>query len=72
MIGNGVVVDPKVMLSEIAYLQSKGVDTSNLRVSTRAHVIMPYHIAIDTLEEEAKGSKKNRHNQKRYRPMLHG
>lgn len=36
VIGNGVVVDPKVMLSEIAYLQSKGVDTSNLRVSQRA------------------------------------
>ena len=55
VIGNGVVVDPKVMLNEIAYLQSKGVDTSNLRVSQRAHVIMPYHIAIDTLEEAAKG-----------------
>lgn len=58
VIGNGVVVDPKVMLNEIAYLQSKGVDTSNLRVSQRAHVIMPYHIAIDTLEEAAKGDNK--------------
>ncbi len=46
------------MLNEIAYLQSKGVDTSNLRVSQRAHVIMPYHIAIDTLEEAAKGDNK--------------
>ena len=58
VIGNGVVVDPKVMLGEIAYLQSKGVDTSKLRVSERAHVIMPYHIAIDTYEEAAKGDKK--------------
>ena len=58
VIGNGVVIDPKVMLSEIAYLEDKGVDTSNLRVSTRAHVIMPYHIAIDTLEEASKGNNK--------------
>ena len=58
VIGNGVVVDPRVMLSEISYLKDKGVDTSNLRVSERAHVIMPYHVAIDTYEEAAKGDQK--------------
>jgi adenylosuccinate synthase len=46
------------MLSEISYLKDKGVDTSNLRVSERAHVIMPYHVAIDTYEEAAKGDQK--------------
>lgn len=58
VIGNGVVVDPKVFLDEINYLKEKGIDTSNLRISERAHIIMPYHIAIDTLEEAAKGDKK--------------
>ena len=41
-----------------AHLQILHVDTSKLRVSERAHVIMPYHIAIDTYEEAAKGDKK--------------
>ena len=58
VIGNGVVVDPNVLLKEIKYLQEKGIDTSGLRISERAHVIMPYHIAIDTYDEEAKGEKK--------------
>ena len=58
VIGNGVVIDPNVLLKEIKYLQEKGVDTSGLRISERAHVIMPYHIAIDTYDEEAKGEKK--------------
>src|SRR3989338_9514738 len=46
VIGNGVVVDPKVLLDEIAGLTSRGV-TPRLHVSERAHVIMPYHIAMD-------------------------
>lgn len=58
VIGNGVVIDPRVLLKELAYLQEKGVNTSNLRISERAHVIMPYHVLIDTLDEEAKGDKK--------------
>lgn len=58
VIGNGVVIDPQVLLKELSYLKEKGVDTSNLRISERAHVIMPYHITIDTLDEEAKGEKK--------------
>lgn len=58
VIGNGVVIDPRVLLKELAYLQEKGVDTSHLYISERAHVIMPYHILIDTLEEESKGDAK--------------
>jgi len=46
IIGNGVVVDPKALLDEIDYIQEKGIDPK-LMVSDRAHVIMPYHIAMD-------------------------
>ena len=46
IIGNGVVVDPKVLLDEIEYIESKGIDPK-LLVSDRAHVIMPYHIELD-------------------------
>ena len=46
VIGNGVVVDPKVLLEEIDYIKNKGVEPK-LMVSARAHVIMPYHIALD-------------------------
>lgn len=55
IIGNGVVVDPEGLLSELDGLGSRGVDTSLLYVSERAHVIMPYHIVLDELEEKAKG-----------------
>ena len=46
IIGNGVVVDPKVLLEEIEYIEGKGIDPK-LMVSDRAHVIMPYHIELD-------------------------
>lgn len=46
IIGNGVVVDPKALLDEIAYVKQKGIEPK-LMVSDRAHVIMPYHIALD-------------------------
>ena len=46
IIGNGVVVDPKVLLNEIEYIEGKGIDPK-LMVSDRAHVIMPYHIELD-------------------------
>ncbi|MCZ6789114.1 MAG: adenylosuccinate synthetase, partial [Chloroflexi bacterium] len=55
IIGNGVVVDPDVLLEEIAGLQKRGVDTSRLYISDRAHLIMPYHVALDALEEGARG-----------------
>lgn len=46
IIGNGVVVDPKALIDEIAYVKNKGINP-NLLVSDRAHVIMPYHIILD-------------------------
>ena len=46
IIGNGVVVDPKVLLDEIKYIKGKGIDPK-LMISDRAHVIMPYHIELD-------------------------
>jgi len=55
IIGNGVVVDPGSLLTEIELLSSKGVDLDRLFLSERAHVVMPYHILQDRLEEQAKG-----------------
>jgi adenylosuccinate synthase len=55
VIGNGVVFDPKGFLQEIDGLKSKGVDTKNIFVSDRAHLIFPYHREIDRLSEEQKG-----------------
>jgi len=52
IIGNGVVVDPKVLCTEIESLHAAGVSTANLYVSERAQVIMPYHRALDKLEED--------------------
>ena len=56
IIGNGVVIDADVLMSELTELDSRGIDTSRFYVSERAHLIMPYHILLDQLEEEAKGS----------------
>jgi adenylosuccinate synthase len=47
VIGNGVVVDPKVLLSELDGLRARGIDVSGLKISANAHVIMPYHIILD-------------------------
>ena len=58
IIGNGVVVNPKSLVTELAYLHERNITTDNLRISDRAHVILPYHIELDRLQEEAKGDKK--------------
>jgi adenylosuccinate synthase len=55
IIGNGVVVNPAVLLREIAELHEHGVGTGNLLVSDRAHLIMPYHPMLDKLEEQRRG-----------------
>jgi adenylosuccinate synthase len=57
VIGNGVVVNPRVLLDEMAALKQRGVDTSRLFISDRTHLVMPYHILFDGLEEEARGGK---------------
>lgn len=56
VIGNGVVVDPSVLLAEIEALEERAVDTSRLVLSDRAHVIMPYHVTLDVLEEQSRGA----------------
>ncbi len=56
VIGNGTVVDPKVLLEELDDLQAKGVDCSRLKIDARAHVILPYHIVLDGLSENARGN----------------
>ncbi|MBN1905650.1 MAG: adenylosuccinate synthase [Deltaproteobacteria bacterium] len=60
LIGNGVVIDPEVLLDEIRMLTSKGIAISpeNLAISEKAHIIMPYHKAIDVASETAKGDDK--------------
>ena len=57
IIGNGVVVDPKALFTEIDYLEGEGVKVTpnKLIVSDRAHVIMPYHKVLDKLKEKARG-----------------
>ncbi|KAI4452934.1 adenylosuccinate synthetase [Holotrichia oblita] len=55
IIGNGTVVDPKVLLKEMDGLKSRGIDISRLKIDARAHVILPYHIIIDSLAEDARG-----------------
>ncbi len=56
IIGSGVVIDPDTLLGEIDELHQRDVSTDNLFVSDRAHLIMPYHVLLDGLEEEARGS----------------
>ena len=58
VIGNGVVIEPKVFLSEIDTLIEKKVNISNLKISNRAHVLMPYHKVLDELQEEDLGENK--------------
>lgn len=56
VIGNGLVIDPEVLLKELEGLREMGVRMGKLVISDRAHVILPYHKILDGLEEEAKGA----------------
>lgn len=58
IIGNGVVIDPKVLIEEIDKLHEAGYSTDNLFISNKAHIIMPYHIVLDKLLEEIRGDNK--------------
>ncbi|MBL0385090.1 adenylosuccinate synthase [Tumebacillus sp. ITR2] len=58
VVGNGMVVNPKALVSELNYLKDKGVSTHGLRISDRAHLVLPYHLKLDELEEESKGDAK--------------
>ncbi|MFC2013374.1 adenylosuccinate synthase [Chloroflexota bacterium] len=57
IIGNGVVINPAVLIDEIDQLNQRGVDTTRLFVSDRTHLIMPYHVLLDRLEEKLRGGK---------------
>ena len=58
VIGNGVVVDPKVLIEEMENLKEYGYSADNLRISDKAHIILPYHIEMDKLLEENRGNNK--------------
>ncbi|ALG86044.1 adenylosuccinate synthase [Gordonia phthalatica] len=58
VIGNGVVVDPSVLLTELKGLEDRGVDTTSLILSADAHLLMPYHVAIDKVTERFLGNSK--------------
>ncbi|MBP2116039.1 adenylosuccinate synthase [Paenibacillus sp. FSL R7-0204] len=58
VIGNGMVINPEALIQEINYIHDNGFDTKNLVISDRAHVIMPYHMVLDALEEDRKGPNK--------------
>lgn len=55
VIGNGVVIDPAQLLKEIDETRARGHSVTNLRISDRAHIVMPYHKVLDGLEEKLKG-----------------
>ena len=58
VVGNGVAFDPKVMLQEMDGMVEKGIDVSGIRISNRAHVVLPYHREMDGYLEELKGANK--------------
>ena len=58
VIGNGCVVDPEVLLEEMAMLESRGIDPSKLRLSANAHLIMPYHRTVDAVRERFLGKQR--------------
>lgn len=57
ILGNGVIINPEALLAEIKEVESQGVTVENLIISNRAHVIMPYHIALDKASETASNNR---------------
>src|SRR5690625_1511290 len=55
VLGNGMVINPKAFVEEVKYLHDKNVSTDNLKIRNRAHVILPYHMKLDILQEDEKG-----------------
>src|SRR5699024_11770616 len=51
VLGNGMVINPKAFIEELSYLHDHHISTENLRISNRAHVILPFHIKLDQLQE---------------------
>ena len=65
IIADGVVIDPEVLIKEIDDLKSRNRSVNNLHISPRAHVIMPWHRAMDELEEKRKGKSAERERKRR-------
>ncbi len=57
ILGNGMVINPAVLISELDILKERGIDIARLVISDRANLIMPYHMLLDGLEEDSRGSK---------------
>ena len=57
ILGNGMVINPKALLEEMKYLNDAGVSTDGIKISDRAHVILPYHLEIDAMQEKLRGDK---------------
>jgi adenylosuccinate synthase len=55
VLGNGMVIGPQTLLNEMDALAAEGIDLSNLHISDKAHLVMPYHPMLDALEEERRG-----------------
>src|SRR3989337_2575830 len=58
LLGNGVVINPPALVAELDALRAAGFDGANLFISDRAHLVMPYHVLIDQLEERERGARK--------------
>ncbi|MEW5764588.1 MAG: adenylosuccinate synthase [Acidobacteriota bacterium] len=58
VIGNGIVIDPEALVTEIRSLKAAGIDVTGLRISDRAHFILPHHVLLDQLREARRGSGK--------------
>jgi adenylosuccinate synthase len=58
VIGNGIVIDPEALVTEIRGLKDSGIDVRGLRISDRAHFILPHHVLLDQLREQRRGSEK--------------
>lgn len=56
-LGNGVVIDPAILLGELAGLEARGISSKNFKISPNAHFIMPYHVRLDHVEENARSKK---------------
>src|SRR3989337_2728624 len=58
LLGNGVVINPPALVTELDGLAAAGFDSANLFISDRAHLVMPYHVMLDQLEERERGAQK--------------
>jgi adenylosuccinate synthase len=69
IIGDGVVLNPAVLIEELDELEKKGIDTKNLRISCKAHMVMPYHMVLDKAREHRLGTSKIGTTQKGIGPV---